>query len=282
MPTFKEILQINEQYALDNKKEPSAIKLLLLHFSKFDNTTLYQNIDKEMDESAYKRFLYAVDDYIKHHRPVQHITESEYFYGHKFAVNCNVLIPRYETEELVSYLLEYMDETFDQDQTIDLVDIGTGSGCLASVLALEYDRINVVATDISQEAIDVAKENAKSLNANIKFLQGDMLEPVQSMKFDVLISNPPYIPDNEVVDPLVKDHEPHIALFGGKDGLDYYRAIIQNAESVLKDKYIIAFEHAFDKAKKIKKIIKKNLKDVRIIQKKDMQGKDRMTFIFKD
>lgn len=281
MPSYKEVLQINEQYAIDNQKEASAIKLLLMHFSKLDNAKLYQHLEDQMDTESYKRFLYAVDDYIKHHKPVQHITESEYFYGHKFCVNCNVLIPRYETEELVSYLLEMMDEYFENNETIDLVDIGTGSGCLATVLDLEDKRVTAIGTDISEEALKVARKNAELLNSNVIFKQGDMLEPVRGQTFDVLVSNPPYIPNNEKVDPLVKDHEPHIALFGGEDGLDFYRQIIEGAESILKERYIIAFEHAYDKAKQIKRLLKKNLKNVTIIQKKDMQGKDRMTFVLK-
>ena len=108
-----------------------------------------------------------------------------------------------------------------------------------------------------------------------------MLKPLKGMKFDILVSNPPYIPNLEYVEDLVIDNEPSVALFGGDDGLDFYKEISKNAESILNDKYIIAFEHAFNKAKQLKKIIKKHIHDVEIIQKKDMQGKDRMTFIIK-
>ncbi len=281
MPNYRDILSINEQYALDNGKENTAIKLLLMHFAGFKPTDLMLKLDQEMDPVQYRRFLYAVDDYIKHNRPIQHITEEEFFYGHRFCVNCDVLIPRYETEELVTYTLDYIQDFFGSTP-IDVVDIGTGSGCIATVLSLENKNIKAVGTDISDKAIDVAKRNATSLKADVEFLQGNLLEPVQDRKFDVLVCNPPYIPNDEVVDPLVKDHEPHIALFGGHDGLDFYRALLENVESVLKPRYIIAFEHAYHTAKVLKKMIKQHLKDVKIVQLKDMQGKDRMTFIFKN
>ena len=281
MPTYQQALKINEQYALDNEKEPSAIKILLLHYSKLSSAELVQKLQEAMDEVTYKSFLKGVDQYIINDRPIQHITETEYFYGYRFCVNDKVLIPRFETEELVGYTLDYKKEYF-KETKISLIDIGTGSGCLAIALALEDSTIHAEATDISSEAIEVAKRNAKHLNANVTFYEGNLYEPLKSKKYDILVSNPPYIPNKEELEPIIKDYEPHIALYGGEDGLDYYRAIIKNAEEHLNDRYMIAFEHAYDKAKEIKKLCKKYLKNVRIIQKKDMQGKDRMTFVFKN
>lgn len=280
MPTYKEVLRINEQFALDNQKEDSGVKLLLLHFSRLDSTTLLLSLDKEIPEDVYEDFLYGVDRYIIKNIPVQHIIGYEYFYGHKFIVNSDVLIPRFETEELVANVLMFYDEIFNSEK-VQVVDIGTGSGCLAITLDIEEKNMLVTATDISQKALDVAMLNNKALEGNVKFLQGNLLQPVSGLKFDILVSNPPYIPNDEYVDNLVKDNEPSLALFGGEDGLDFYREIIQNAESILNDKYLIAFEHAFNKAKELKKLVKKYLKNVEIIQKKDMQGKDRMTFIIK-
>ncbi|MCK5387977.1 MAG: peptide chain release factor N(5)-glutamine methyltransferase [Candidatus Izimaplasma sp.] len=280
MPTYREILKINEQYALDNQKEDSGVKLLLLHFAKMDSAKLLLALDEEIPDAMYQDFLYGVDRYIAKNIPIQHITGYQDFYGHRFIVNSDVLIPRFETEELLGNILIYSEELFG-DKEIEVADIGTGSGCLAITIDLEENNMNVTATDISKAALIVARKNNKKLKANVKFLEGDMLEPLSGMKFDMLVSNPPYIPNKEFVEGLVKDNEPSVALFGGEDGLDFYRAIIKNAESVLNDTYLIAFEHAFNKAKELKKIIKKNLKDVEIIQKKDLQGKDRMTFIIK-
>ncbi|MCD6482144.1 MAG: peptide chain release factor N(5)-glutamine methyltransferase [Candidatus Izimaplasma sp.] len=280
MPTYKEILRINEQYALDNQKEDSGVKLLLLHFAKIDSATLLLSLDEEMPEELYQDFLYGVDRYIAKNIPVQHIIGYQEFYGHNFIVNSDVLIPRFETEELLGNILIYSEELFG-DEKIKVADIGTGSGCLGITIDLEEENMEVIATDISEKALKVAKENNKILGSNVKFLQGDLLEPLKGMKFDMLVSNPPYIPNKEYVEGLVKDNEPSVALFGGLDGLDFYRAIIKDAEKILNDKYLIAFEHAYNKAKELKRIIKKHLKDVEIIQKKDLQGKDRMTFIIK-
>lgn len=280
MPTYREVLQINEQYAIDNMKEDSGVKLLMLHFSKMNSSNLLISLDKEIPEDVYQDFLYGVDRYVAKNIPVQHIIGFEEFYGHKFIVNKDVLIPRFETEELVANVLMYYDEVFDSKE-VSVVDVGTGSGCLAVTLDIEEKNMTVTATDISNEALAVAKLNNEKLGANVSFIQGDMLKPLLNKKFDILVSNPPYIPNQEFVEDLVIDNEPKVALFGGDDGLDFYKEIIKGAESILNDRYIIAFEHAFNKAKQLKKIIKKHIHNAKIIQIKDMQGKDRMTFIIK-
>lgn len=280
MPTYKEALLINEQYAIDNNKEDSAIKRLLLHFSNMDSSDLIINLNEEMPSEEYDEFLFGVDKYITKNIPVQHIIGYEYFFGYKFMVNSDVLIPRFETEELVANVLDLYDSIFESNK-VKVVDIGTGSGCLAVTLSVEEKNMDVTATDISKEALDVAKLNNENLGGTVTFFQGDLYEPLKGQKFDILVSNPPYIPNEEYVEELVKDNEPHVALFGGKDGLDFYRKIIQGAESILNEKYLIAFEHAYDKAKELKEIIEETIKNCEIIQKKDMQGKDRMTFIIK-
>ena len=281
MPTYQEALSINEQYALDNDKEPTAVRILLMNFSGLSGAELLARMQDMMQADMYQRFRNAVDAYVIEHKPTQHITECEHFYGYRFGVNENVLIPRFETEELIGYLLDYKAELFG-DTPVRVADIGTGSGCLAITLALEDENIEAHATDISEPALKVARQNSENLGANVTFHAGDMLAPLQGQgTFDILVSNPPYIPNHEHVEALVKNHEPHIALFGGEDGLDYYRAILRQAESIMNGRYIIAFEHAYDKAKEIRKLCKKYLKNTRIIQKKDMQGKDRMTFVLR-
>lgn len=280
MPTYKEVLEINETYALDNGKEDSGVKILLLHFAKMTSSDLILAMNEEIPEDIYQDFLYGVDRYVTKNIPVQHITGVEYFYGYEFDVNKDVLIPRFETEELVANVLLMYDDVFD-GQAVHVVDIGTGSGCLAITLDLEEPNMTVHATDISNEALSVAKQNNQKLGANVTFYQGDMLNPISGMKFDVIVSNPPYIPNDEYVEGLVKDNEPAIALFGGNDGLNFYRQIIAGAAPLLNERFIIAFEHAYNKSKELKKLIKKHFTDVEIIQKKDLQGKDRMTFVVK-
>lgn len=280
MPTYREALKINEQYALDNNKEDAGVKLLLLHFSKMTSADLIMSMDTQMPEDIYNEFLYGVDRYITKNIPVQHILGYEYFYGHKFIVNNDVLIPRYETEELVANVLMYYDEVFDGKE-VDTLDIGTGSGCLAITLDIEEPNMTVTGIDISEEALKVARQNNINLNGSATFLQGDLFAPVQGKKYDVIVSNPPYIPQGEYVEDLVVENEPDIALFGGEDGLHFYRLILEQAPNYVNDRFLIAFEHAYDKAKELKKLILKHFKDVKIIQKKDMQGKDRMTFVIK-
>lgn len=280
MPTYRDVLTINEKYARDNYKEDSGVKLLLLHFSQLSNADLLLAMDEQFPEEQYAEFLYGVDKYVTQNIPVQHIIGYEYFYGHKFVVSKDVLIPRYETEELVANVLLMYDEVF-AGQEVDVLDLGTGSGCLAVTLDLEEEHMTVTATDISDKALHTAKLNNDNLGAKVTFYQGDWYQPLLGQKYDIIVSNPPYIPNKEYVEDLVVDNEPDIALFGGEDGLDFYRTIIASAEEHLKDRFIIAFEHAYDKAEELKKIITEHFSDVEIVQKKDMQGRDRMTFVLK-
>ncbi len=279
MATYGDVLRINECYAKDNGKEPTAIKLLLMHYTNKNHTELLNAMNKPMPPQRYKQFLRSVDEYIIKNRPVQHITQNEHFYGYKFKVNGNVMIPRFETEELVDYTLEFLDSHFKRNSTIDVLDIGTGSGCLAITLAKENAKVSAVGTEISQEALETARENRDIMNADVTFHNGDLVEPVRAQQFDVIISNPPYIPDGEKLEAVVKDHEPAIALFGGKDGLDYYRKILPAIKPMLNEQFLVAFEHASHHAKPLRKLIKKEFKNIHIYHKKDMQGKDRMTFV---
>jgi release factor glutamine methyltransferase len=273
------MLKEKEDYALSHGKEPSAVKLLLLHVSDKSNEELLMDLQEEMPIQKQALFEDLCKQYVEEGYPVQHLIGFEYFFGYPFMVNEHVLIPRFETEELAQHILLYYDEFFDGEQ-ISAVDVGTGSGCLAIAIALEEPNIQMLATDISEEALKVAKQNNDQLGAKVRFVQGDMLKPLMDQRFDLLISNPPYIPDEEYVESLVKDHEPHVALFGGIDGLDFYREIIRNAKAILKPKSMMAFEHAFDKAEELKALILQFFPNADIIQKKDMQGKDRMTFVF--
>ena len=162
-----------------------------------------------------------------------------------------------------------------------LLDVGTGSGAIAIALAKEESNMKVSASDISTDAVEVAKRNALNNEANVDFFIGDMLEPFIENKFqvDILVSNPPYIPDDEYVEDIVLDNEPHVALFGGSDGLHFYKIILENAHKVLKKKNIIAFEHSFSKGKEMHDLAKKYFPNGKIEQIKDLNGKDRMTII---
>lgn len=209
--------------------------------------------------------------------PVQYIVGNVDFYGNIFEINKDVLIPRFETEELVYKTINYVDKYFSANAAI--VDLGTGSGCIAITLKKKMPNCSLSAVDISDNALLVAKRNANKLNADIIFYNGDMLEPLDS-KFDVIISNPPYISYDEEIMEIVKKNEPHIALFADNDGLYFYEEILMNAHKYLNKKSIIAFEIGYTQAESIKKIALKYFENSKVVIEKDIQGNDRFIFIF--
>lgn len=281
---YKDYLKYWQDIASEKGYEESAILLLLLYEAKLTSSELYMKMDDEIDKKISDNFETDVKKYLDDNIPVQYIIGEACFYGYDFNVNNDVLIPRPETEELVENILFLYDDYF-KGKDIDVVDIGTGSGCISVTLAAEEPHMLLKATDISGRALNVARSNAKKMNVNIDFKEGNMLEPVMNDKFDILVSNPPYIPETEVVDPLVKDNEPNVALFGGNDGLKFFHIILENAPKIMKEKCILAFEHGYNKTQEIEAICKKYFPDANIYTKKDLQGLDRMTFVirgFKD
>lgn len=238
------------------------------------------SLSDEIPTEQAEKMLLAIDEYLLKNRPVQHIIGYSYFYGYKMKVSEDVLIPRPETEELVGYVLAKYDEIF-MNRKVKTVDIGTGSGAIAIALAKEEPNMEVYASDISENAIIIARENANNNNAKVSFTVGNMLEPYikENAKFDILVSNPPYIPDDEYVESIVLDNEPHIALFGGNDGMHFYDIILKNAHKILNVPNVIAFEHSFSKRAQMELLVKKYFPKGKIEQIKDLNGKDRFTII---
>ena len=271
---------LNEWYEKATKayKEESAILLLLLAVAKLSSSDLYIKMHDEIPTVVVKEFEEKVKKYIDDNVPVQYIIGEACFYGYDFIVNEDVLIPRPETEELVENVLYLYDDYF-KGQKIKVADIGTGSGCIAVTLKAEEPRMDVTAVDISDNALAVAKANAKKMEADVEFLQGDMLNPVMDRKFDILVSNPPYIPDTEVVDSLVKDNEPNVALFGGNDGLKFYRIILENAPKIMNERCILAFEHGYNTSREIERLASEYFPGAKVYTKRDLQGLERMTFV---
>ena len=208
-------------------------------------------------------------------KPVQYIVGNVDFYDINLLVNKNVLIPRFETEYLVEKTINYAKNL---KEPLDILDIGTGSGAIAITLA-KHIPSNVLATDISEKALKVAKENAKRNNVKIEFKQSDILKNVKG-KFDIIISNPPYISKDEIIDPLVKNNEPHIALYADNFGLYFYEEILKNIKPHLKEKFLIAFEIGMTQSKAITELAQTYLPNSNIITEKDLTGKDRYIFIF--
>ncbi|MDE7105895.1 MAG: peptide chain release factor N(5)-glutamine methyltransferase [Anaeroplasmataceae bacterium] len=276
---YQKFIQEAEDLAITNEKEESAVFLLLEHITKLSPTELYMKLQDEVSKEVYDAFYNLYNRYIYNNEPIQYLVGSSCFYGYDFKVNENVLIPRYETEELVEQILYRYDAHF-KGQKVDVCDLATGSGCIGITLALEEKNMKVVATDISKEALEVAKENSQRLGANVEFLEGDMLKPVENRKFDIFVSNPPYIPEEEDVMSLVKDNEPNIALFGGKDGMKFYRIILSGVKPLLKEKAMICFEHGYNKKCEMLALAKEYFPNAKVEVLKDLEGKDRMTFIY--
>lgn len=207
--------------------------------------------------------------------PVQYIIGNMDFYGFNFDIDSRVLIPRFETEELVEKTINYLKN---YKQNLSIIDLGTGSGCIAITLKKLLPSSNVTAVDISNAALDVACSNAKKLGADINFIQSDMLSNVTG-KFDCIISNPPYIAYDEEIMEVVKNNEPHMALYADNNGLYFYEEILKNCSKFLNDKFLIAFEIGQTQGEVIKDLAHKYLSNITVSIEKDMQGLDRFVFI---
>ena len=209
--------------------------------------------------------------------PVQYIVGDVDFYGNIIKVNKNVLIPRRETEELAEKILKRI-QVFGKPV---IADIGTGSGAIAITLAKKLNAL-VYASDISLKALEVAKENVVINKVDVTFFEGDMLKPYieNNIKLDVIVSNPPYIKEDEKIEDIVKNNEPHLALYAKNNGLEFYDSILKNASYVLKDKYLIAFEIGMDQGRDIEALAKKYLSNSIVEIEKDLSGKDRFIFVY--
>lgn len=206
---------------------------------------------------------------------VQYIVGNVNFFGNEIYINRNVLIPRFETEELVDYTIKYAKKMF--SHKIDIVDLGTGSGCIAITLKKKLE-CNMTAIDISDKALEVARRNANKNNTEIRFIQNDMLDNI-SDQFDIIISNPPYISKEEEIMDIVKNNEPHIALYAKHNGLYFYEKILEQSKNNVKNKFLIAFEIGYQQGDTLKKLAQKYYPNADIFIQKDMQGKNRFLFI---
>lgn len=224
----------------------------------------------------YKGNIKEAIERLKSGEPVQYIVGDVDFYGNIIKVDKRVLIPRRETEELIEKTLKYINMPINK-----AVDLGTGSGCIAITLKKKLPKVSMDAVDISSSALDLARENAKTNNVDIKFYLGNMLEPLHE-KYDLIISNPPYIAYDEEIMDIVKNNEPLSALYASNDGLYYYEEILKNCKSYLNDKFLIAFEIGYNQGKSLVNLAKKYLSNVSITIEKDMQEFDRFCFIKKE
>jgi release factor glutamine methyltransferase len=246
---------------------PHADAMLLLSFvSGFDRTTIHTYPEKEVSKTLEEDFLNLVYKRCAH-IPVQYLIGSQEFMSLAFQVDTNVLIPRQDTEILIEEILARFKS---HDSHLSILDIGTGSGCIAISLAKYMDPVKITAIDISASALSLANTNAKlhGVENKIQFLQSDLFEALGNEKFHIIVSNPPYIPTEDIFGlmPEVKNHEPFHALDGGKDGLNFYRSILSQAPKHLYPHGIIGLEIGLNQWEDVKKLMLHSFELIEIIK----------------
>ena len=273
---IQELKKLGRDRLEEKQVEDSSHKadILLQFFLKMKKTQLVIHSQVDVEEEKVTKYLNAIEEVIGG-KPVQYITNEQSFMNLKFYVDENVLIPQPDTEVLVETALTEV------DKTIKILDLCTGSGAIAVALEhfLEEKEVEIVATDISEKALEIAKKNAISNNANtkIKFIQSDLFAQIPKQKFDLIVSNPPYI-ETETIKTLSKEvqHEPKIALDGGEDGLAFYRRIAKEAFDYLEYGGKLLLEIGYNQKEKVMALLQKEKKYVNIRCIKDFENRDRV------
>lgn len=265
-------------------RDENVGEIALKHILDYNRTQLLTNMREDLKDEHWLLFQEMIQKHIEG-VPIQYLIGYEYFYGRKFIVNNEVLIPRPETEELVEGVLERINKLWDRTDHLELVDVGTGSGAIAITLALENPQLTVHTVDIAEESIEVAKQNALHLGAKVNFLHNDLLNYFvdENKKVDIVVSNPPYIPHQDwlQLDEVVKEHEPYRALVGGEDGLDFYRRFATDLPKVLNNKALVAFEVGIGQGEPVATILRNTFSHAHVEVVFDINGKDRMVYMMK-
>ncbi|MBP1969859.1 release factor glutamine methyltransferase [Virgibacillus natechei] len=273
-----EVLKRASLFLENHNREAKVAEILLQHHLQVSRSKFHMLMQDPVPELVLEPFNAAIEKHAETGVPVQHLTGVESFYGREFQVNEQVLIPRPETEELVQHVINVTKQNKETHPTI--VDIGTGSGIIAITLALELPNANVYATDISEEALKIASENAAHLDASVTFLQGDFLQPLinHAIRPDLIVSNPPYIAKSDEVhlSDTVKTFDPKLALFAEENGLAAYRKIIEQLPEVLNEEGFIAFEIGYQQRDTVNELMKHVFPKSQVETLKDINKKDRI------
>lgn len=277
---YNQLIKEFENKVKEANLEVNAVKWMFF-YSGFN--VGYSDLKNEVKEEHYNTFKKYIDLYINEKMPPQYILNKTCFYGYEYYVDENVFIPRNETEQLVEETILRIDR-FYEDENIDLADVCCGSGVIGVTLKKEVENAKVIMCDINEKAIEIVNKNAKYLDADVKTLVGDFITPLldNNYKFDVLVCNPPYIKNDEILDEMVVNHEPNNALFGGVDGLDFYKIIFDHYDDLIKEKGFMSFEFGYDQKDLLEKLIKEKLPNYKYEFLKDYAGLDRMLFIYKN
>ncbi|WP_448905084.1 peptide chain release factor N(5)-glutamine methyltransferase [Gemella sp.] len=259
-------------------KEESLARFLLMYMLDESSQLFSNKLSEQLSKEIEEKYFSLIEKHIREDVPLSHLVGFEYFYDRKFKVTKDVLSPRMETEELIYKVVEYVKAN--KKNNLKILDLCTGSGIIAITLKKELDQffIDVVASDISEEAIKVAEENAQFHDATIKFIQSDIFDNIDE-KFDIIVSNPPYIDrkDEVTMQDNVLKYDPHLALFAEEEGMYFYRNIVEKASSYLNDNGVIFFEIGYDQKDKIIKLADMNGYSAEVY--KDLNGRDRMAFL---
>jgi release factor glutamine methyltransferase len=241
-------------------------EVLLSHALHCDKSFLYAHGGDELAERAWIHYGRYLNERLAG-KPTQYITCRQEFYGREFYVNPNVLIPRPETEHLVEAALEFLSGRAE----VTVLDVGTGSGAIAISIALE-SRHPVLASDISLEALAVARRNAATLHAPVSLFAADLVVPIAPSSIDLLVSNPPYVPGGDAANMQkeVREWEPHVALFAGDSGLEIYRRLLTGAERVLKPGGRVLMELGYQSLDGVRELLSDCWTDVEV--RSDLAG----------
>lgn len=274
--TIEENLKNAIKQLKENNIEDATLKarLLLCNIMKVSKEYLVINSNKELDNIKQKEYLKKLQ-YLKKHIPLEYITNQKEFMKINFYIDENVLVPRPDTEVTVEEVINYCNN--EKNGKAKILDLCTGSGIIAISLAKYLPNCEIIATDISNKALEVAKKNQLNNKvSNIRWIHSNLFSKIYE-KFDIIVSNPPYI-KKDVINELEEEvkKEPIIALDGGEDGLKFYKEILENAKNYLNKNGAIFLEIGYDQKKEVIDIVKKYYGNVKIECKKDLQNKDRM------
>ena len=276
---IKEVIEEGKNVLSKNNIEDNVIitRELLAFVLGVEKQYLVIHLADELNAEDYIKFKENINKLING-KPLQYITNNQEFMGLNFFVNENVLIPQPDTEIIVEETLKKCKELLLKNGKIKILDLCTGSGAIAVSLSIFLGgEAEVFASDISTKALEVAKYNNGKNNTNVRFIESNLFENIQEQKFNIIVSNPPYIRSN-VINNLPKQvqNEPHLALDGGEDGLKFYKKIIEQSCNYIENGYLI-LEIGYDQKEDVENLLKenKNYSEIKTIQ--DFSGNDRCT-----